>query len=145
MNVDAIETFLNAAGACAMSMLANGIYIEKELPAVAFPDGLQARTEHLCACLFATEADIRKEIEELEDALTALSGDESIQRVKILRIRKWLSEPIVEMHELVQELRAASDNDERYALATILIEESAANILYAYNAAADVLEKEGGQ
>jgi len=141
MDTSTIDAFLTAAGACAMSMLSNGMYIEKELPNVTFPDGLHARVQHLCGSLIGTHFDINTEIAEFGEALTESPQDYAAVFVKTERILRWLSEPIVEMHELVQELRSASETDEQYILATILIEESATNVLNAYNAAADVLKK----
>ena len=137
MNTDSVQSFLSHARQCAMAMLKNGAYIESELSNVELPNDLHAKAKQVCSDLIGTKHDVIHEIFDINDLLETSPQDEAAISLRIGRIVDWLSEPIREMHELVQELQAASRNDRRYGLTFVLIAESATNILNAFNATVD--------
>jgi len=137
MNTDLVLSFLSQARQCAMAMLDNGAYIESELPNVELPKGLHAKAKQVCSDLIGTKHDVIHEIFDIDDLLETLPQDDDAISSRIQRIVDWLSEPIREMHELVQELQSASRNDHKYGLTFVLITESATNILNAFNATVD--------
>jgi len=120
-----------------MAMLENGAYIETELPNMELPSGFHAKVKHVCSDLLGTKYDVIHEIFDIDELLGSSPQDDAAINSRIGRIVDWLSEPIREMHELVQELQPASRNDHRYGLTFVLITESATNILNAFNATVD--------
>ena len=138
MNTDSVQSFLSQARQCAMAMLKNGVYIESELPNMELPNGLHDKAKQVCSDLIGTKHDVIHEIFCISDFLETSPKDEAAIRLRIGRIIDWLSEPIRKMHELVQELQAASRNDRRYGPTFVLIAESATNILNAFNSTVDV-------
>ncbi len=71
MNVNAIRAMMAAAHNCAMEMLTNASYIQKELPNVKMPDALLATTEDLCSEFIGTKHDSVSELSELDELLDA--------------------------------------------------------------------------
>ena len=124
-----ISYFIQATRACALQMLANAIYIQRELPSLDIPGELRLKIEGVCGPLIGTEHDVITETFELEEL--AQSGvlkarlDE-----KIGRISQWLCETLGEMHELVMEVKTMVSSDPGYSLVFFLIAESATNIAH---------------
>ncbi len=137
MKTNQINSFLSRAHQCAMAMIENSAYIERELPNVKLPSGLDVKAKQICADLVGAKQDMIHEIFELEEQLeTSHQEDATIHR-GIWRIIDGLSGPLREMHALVQTLQSASQNDQRFEEASVLIMEAATNIMIAYNATVD--------
>ncbi len=133
MTAEDVRTVMAEAGRCALVMLENASYIERELPYVRLPDDLRAQISDLCSSLTSTKHDVFSELFELDEILAASTVDASIIASRIERIVRWLSEDLPRMHELVMALRASSDRDVQYTGACVLVTESAANILRAFD------------
>lgn len=140
MNADLAQSFLSQAGTCARAMLENSAYIEGELPNVELPSGLDAKARQVCSNLVAAKHDVIHEISEIDDLLKPSSQDDAAICARIRRIVDWLSEPILEMDELVQGLQSASQNDPRYGLAFMLTAESATNIMNTFQSTVDAAD-----
>ncbi len=126
---------------CAMEMLANASYIQKELPNVDMPDSLRAMTEKVCSGLVGTNFDIVSELSELDELLGAPESETRVIDTRVNRIVAWLRDDINQMHELVTALDSASKEDSAYALAYMLVAESGANILKAFGATVAAADK----
>ena len=137
---ESLQNFLQAAYQCAMQMLQNAAYIQKEAPTVAWSEGMLEKVQSVCASLIGTKHDILTEVVEL-GALTEtpLAPDEQNQRVE--RIKNWLGEPIPELHDLVTSLRATAESNPVYSLGVMLIGESAVSILNAHNDCLDAADE----
>jgi hypothetical protein len=122
-----IPSFIQATRSCAMQMMSNASYIQRQLPTIEVPDELRAKVEALCESLIGTKHDVITELFELDEQARAGVSEEKLSE-KMHRTVKWLCEPIQEMHELVQEVEQLTSKDPRYGLLFILIIESATNI-----------------
>ena len=134
MNVQAVHAMMTAAHNCAMEMLANASYIQKELPNVNMPDSLRAMTEKVCSGLIGTKFDIVSELSELDELLGAPESETRVIDLRVNRIVAWLQDDVRQMHELVTAFDSASKENSDYALAYMLVAESGANILRAFSA-----------
>lgn len=133
MKGDTVAAVMREAHACAMAMLENASYVERELANVALPVELAQRTRTTCASLIGTKHDIVSELSELDDLLAVAPQDKAGHAERVERIVRWLADDIQELHALVMALRAASDADPAYGQGTLLVMESATNVLLAYN------------
>ncbi|WP_395718823.1 hypothetical protein [Prosthecobacter sp.] len=128
MNNDSnIPLFMQATRACAMQMLSNASYIQRELPSLDVPAELRAKIETVCGSLVNTKHDVITEIFELEELQRDGASEERLSE-KMERISKWLCESIEEMHELVQEVQQLVSHDPSHSVLFVLIIESATNI-----------------
>jgi len=119
--------FIHATRACALQMLSNASYIQRELPSLDIPEELRLRIEAVCDSLISTKHDVITETFELEEL--AQSGvPQARLDEKMGRISQWLCETLGEMHELVMEVERLVSSEPRYSLVFILIAESATNI-----------------
>ena len=122
-----IPSFIQATRSCAMQMMSNASYIQRELPTIEAPDELRAKVEDLCDSLIGTKHDVITELFELEEQERGGVDEERLSK-KMDRIVRWLCESIQKMHELVQEVEQLVSKDPCYGLLFILIIESATNI-----------------
>jgi len=128
MNTDPeISFFIHATRACALQMLSNAGYIQRELPSLDIPDELRLRIEAVCDSLISTKHDVITETFELEE-LAQLGVPKARLDEKMGRISQWLCETLGEMHELVMEVKTMVSSDPSYSLVFFLIAESATNI-----------------
>ena len=82
------------------------------------------------------------------DEILKSTTDRAVVSSRIDRIIGWLWDAISKMHEVVMALRADSDKNENHTLSLVLVQESAANIVNAFNfakAAADALASENDE
>ena len=126
-----------SARGCAMAMLENAIYVEKELPNVAMPDELRKLTAKVLSELIGTKHDIITEVSELDELLASAPSDAVKHAERVERIVRWLSDDMKELHGLVTALREAGDKNPDYGSALMLVMESATNILLTYNKVLD--------
>src|SRR5689334_21127643 len=76
-------------------------YIEKELPGVQMDAELRREVAEVCRALRATCHYIYSEVSEL-DPLLGDGTPDSVVRIRLERIARWLGDPIPRMHRLVQ-------------------------------------------
>ena len=142
-----VSGFIEAAMSCAAAMLDNASFIRKELVNVRMSKAHQAEAETICSSLIGTKFDVGTQVKELDD-LVASNADHSAILAVSERIVHCFREDINSLHKLVMSLRAESDKDPHGDLASVLVSESAANILNAFNqtlAALEALRNEAGK
>ena len=139
MNKADLRKAIEAIYDCAMLMMDNASYIQRELPNVEMPDVLRSRTARVCDCMINTKFDVVSGAFEIGDFLAPEIKESEIDwklmSSRIDLLMEWLSEEIVKLHELVLALREDRKKNESHAGALILVEESAANVMFAYNLA----------
>ncbi len=121
---DALESFITAASACAMSLMSNAGYILKELPTVELPTEDQAEIESICSDLIGTKHDVVHELGELKECSNL---DDRVRRIMC-----WISEDVIKLREIVEQLDGLAKTDQRYVSAYLLVAESGANILKSF-------------
>jgi hypothetical protein len=132
---------LTAIRTCAMDMLENAMYVERELPRLSLPSELQAQILDVTSSLSGTKHDVIDElirIDELQDM--GASQSDAIARVPL--IMSWLAQDIAKLHSLVASLKAAHDRHPEIGAAHVLVMESATNILRSYAAACQAFQPE---
>jgi hypothetical protein len=125
-------TFSQAARECAMQMMSNAAYIQRELPKLELPEPINTKIQAMCDSLIGTKHDVMTELFDLADETQtdAFQVPEKVQRTV-----QWLSEPIGEMHQLVTDLQASLQANSHLFAPFLLVTESATNILNAFNVA----------
>ena len=134
MNSSAVQEALSAIRDCALIMLENASYVQRELPNVVIADPLRSQTTEVCDAMVGTKHDIISELFEIGELLKS-DAESALISSRLARSIRWLWEDILRLHGVVMALRADSQKDRNYTLALILVEESAANILNAFNRA----------
>ena len=129
----AIDEFCSAAYACAMSLMSNADYVQKELPNVELPSDIRALIESLCSDWIGTKHDVVHELSELKDSANI--------KDRVRRIMAWLGEDMVKLQELVRKLEALAVSDDRFKLAYLLVGESCGNILRSFVAAGESADR----
>ena len=112
--------------ACAMQMLENAAYIQKELPALDMPESLRTQIVELCAGLIATKHDLIHELGELDGFLE--SAPYQIEPW-MERLHRWIRESVVSIDRCVQAVDEAVTNGTASDLVLMLVMESATNIM----------------
>lgn len=128
-----LEEFCSAAYACAMSLMSNADYVQKELPTVDLPTDIRASVESLCTDWIGTKHDVVHELGELKES----SNIED----RIRRIMSWLGEDMVKLQEQVRKLEALAKSEDRFKLAYLLVGESGGNILRSFVAAGESADR----
>jgi hypothetical protein len=128
-----LDEFCSAAYACAMSLMSNADYVQKELPTVELPTDIRASVESLCADWIGTKHDVVHELGELKES----SNIED----RIRRIMSWLGEDMVKLQEQVRKLEALAKSEDRFKLAYLLVGESGGNILRSFVAAGESADR----
>lgn len=126
--------FLAQARDCAMQMMENGAYIQKELPSLRMPAALRQELEQLCANLISSKHDLLHEIVETGGVLDS-APESPVIAGKTERIRQWIVAAITGFHQCIVGARQAVNQGEADGLLCLLLTESAANILHAVPAA----------
>ena len=130
MNSPAVLQAISAIRDCALIMLENASYIQRELPNVEMHEVLRSRTVQICESMVGTKHDVISEIFEIDDLLTSKT-DWAAVTSRIERLIRWLWEDISKMHQLVMALREDSQKNQNNTLSLILVQESATNIINA--------------
>lgn len=125
----ALDQFCSAAYACAMSLMSNADYVQKELPNVELPADIRASIESLCSDWIGTKHDVVHELDELKESTNIED--------RVRRIMAWLGEDMVKLQEQVRKLEALASSDECFRLAYLLVGESGGNILRSFVAAGE--------
>jgi hypothetical protein len=134
LNSSAVQEALSVIRNCALIMLENASYVQRELPNVVIADPLRSQTAELCEAMVGTKHDIISELFEIDELLKS-DAEPTIISSRLARSIRWLWEDISRLDQVVMTLRADSQKDRNYTLALILVEESAANILNAFSRA----------
>jgi len=134
MNRPSVLKAISAIRDCALIMLENASYIQHELPNVEMLEVLRLQTAEVCESMMGTKHDVISELFEI-DRLLESKTDLALVLSRIDRVLRWLWEDISKMHQVVMALREDSHKNENHTLAEVLIQESAANILTAFNCA----------
>jgi len=117
-------------------------FILNEVPSQELNDETPSKISAVCNNFYWTINDCKKELRNAEDKLGLHPNEAPLDpgsvnpdpRVNIEMIEIWLSEEINNLHELTTALHALADKELlRFGAADILVTESAANILNAYN------------
>ncbi len=132
MNSSTVQEAMSAIRACALIMLENASYVQRELPNVDIANPLSLQTTEVCEAMISTKHDVISELFEIGELLESKAEPATISS-RFNRIIKWLWEDISSLHEVLMALRADSQENKDHTLALILVEESAANILNAFN------------
>ena len=120
--------FAGETHACAMQMMENAAYIQKELPGLEMPDSLRDQITKLCCTLIGSKHDLISEVAELEEAMVADAGlDRMINRVKM--ILGLIQDDTSSIHQCVEAVNEAVKCGTASGLVAMLVMESAANIL----------------
>ena len=118
-------------------ILSNLRYIRDELPNEKTTDDTRTALLKLCDDFEWEVLDIRMEVRTLEDNLGMHVGEEPFDhgmgsadpKETMGFIHDWLAAQLATMHDLIIELRAHTEGDLHAARLSILVEESAANII----------------
>ncbi|MEW6668410.1 MAG: hypothetical protein AB1512_24625 [Thermodesulfobacteriota bacterium] len=144
VNSPALQEALSAIRDCALIMLENASFIQQELPNVEMADPLRSQTAELCDTMVGTKHDIISELFEIDELLNSNSESKEISS-RLARCIKWLWEDASRLHQVVMALREDSQRNEDHILALILVQESAANILNAFNCAKAAVDAAKGE
>ncbi len=129
----ALNEFGSSAYACAMALMSNAAYVQKELPNVELPADVRASVESLCADWIGTKHDVIHEIDELMDSANI--------KDRVRRIMRWLGEDVVKLQEQVRQLEVLAKSEDRFKLAYLLVAESGANVLQIFIAAGELADR----
>lgn len=144
MNSPAVLGVMSAIRDCALIMLENASYIQRELPNVEMREALRSQTAEVCESMVGTKHDVISELFEIDELLKSKT-DWAVVSSRIDRVIRWLWEGISKMHQVVMALCEDRKKNENHTLALVLVQESAANIVNAFNcakAAVDALASE---
>ncbi len=130
---DSLNEFSSAAYACAMALMSNADYVQKELPNVELPTDIRASVESLCTDWIGTKHDVVHELGELSESPNIED--------RIRRIMSWLGEDMVKLQEQVRKLEVLATTEDRYKLAYLLVGESGGNILRSFVAAGESADR----
>jgi hypothetical protein len=126
-NINGFHCFMGMTRNCAMSMMMNAIYIQKNLPTIEVEERHQERIKVVCEELISTKHDVFHELMDLGEALTD-GSDEAKCRMIAERMMLRLQEPIATLHNAVLLLK----DDPQVSLAFTLVAESGVNIMNGY-------------
>lgn len=129
----AIHSFIAAVSQCALEMSQNASYIEGELQNVVMSENLRDLTQRLCTSLHATSEAAKNELDNWRNEPP--NSQDLASRTN--ELTDLLFRNTSEMHGIVMALRSQSDLDRRFSLGSMLVGESASNILIACNTASD--------
>jgi len=134
MNRPAVDGVIGAIRDCALIMFENATYIQRELPSIEMSTALKSETAEACELLVGTKYDVISELFEIEELLES-KPDWGLLSSRIDRLITWLSSNLPRLHQLVMALREDSQKNLRHTLSLVLVQESAVNILNAFNSA----------
>lgn len=120
--------FTGETHACAMQMIENAAYIQKELPNLQMPDLLRDQIVKLCGDLIGSKHDLVSEAVELEEAMVADASPERIAgRVKM--ILRWIQDDVASIQQCVEAINEAVGSGVASGSVALLVMESAVNIM----------------
>ena len=123
-----LTPFMLATRECAVQMMSNACYMLNELPNVNMPPELLERTRGVCNELIGTKHDLITELFDLDELVASDASDEKVGE-RVQRIVRWAHDDLVKVHGIVSALDELSKRDVQYSLASLLVVESATNLL----------------
>lgn len=137
-----IHRFLNETRDCAMQMMQNAAYIQKELPSLTMPDPLRAKIMAACDELIGTKHDLIHDVFEISELMENSPEPAELGR-RVESIKGMIFEATMTFHDCVRSVPDAIKAGHADALVSILLTESGFNILNAVPTYPD-LEDENG-
>lgn len=134
MNIPAIQKAMSAIRDCALIMFGNAFYVQGELPNVELANPLRSQALEVCVAMVGTKHDVISELFEIDELVEAQAESELLSS-RLDRCIKWLREDLSRLDQLIMALREDSTKSANHTLALILIQESATNVLTAFNLA----------
>lgn len=122
------QNFLVLAQVAAIVMRENAEYMKQELPRVDLPEGMRTKIEESCELLIGTQENALSAIKALENDRES-SASASKQSARGEQLLDQLFAPLADLHPTIETLQELSQQDSRFLLASVLVSESAANIL----------------
>ena len=95
-----INRYLTESRNCALQMMQNAAYMQKELPSLEMSDGLREEIEKLCDDLISTKHDLIAQIFECYELLEEDSDAPKIGKM-ISQIHQWMSGSVGSIQECV--------------------------------------------
>lgn len=126
-----VQVFRDAARNCAMSMLENASYIQKELVNVRMTDEMRIKVSEVCDAMTGTKHDVIHELFELDDLLAEGATTSRILQ-KINMTMRCIVDDIGVLRPTAMALEEESEQDNTYDPANLLVGESTNNILNAF-------------
>ncbi len=123
-----LTRFVGETHAFAIQLMRNAAYIQKELPSLDMPDSLREQITTLCSDLIGSKHDLISEATELEEAMDEGANPDRISR-RVKMILEWVQNDVSSIHGCVSTVRDAVEEGTTPAIVSVLITESATNIL----------------
>lgn len=120
--------FTGETHACAMQMMENAAYIQKELPNLQMPDSLRDQIVKLCGDLIGSKHDLVNEAVELEEAMVADASPDRIA-VRVKMILRWIQDDVASIQQCVDAINEAVGSGVASGSVALLVMESAVNIM----------------
>jgi hypothetical protein len=127
-----LDVFTLCVRECAVQMMQNAIYVQKELPNVRMSDALRRQAGKICDQLIGTKHDLITELFDLDELLPTDAPNATIGE-RVERMVRWARDDLLRLHELVVAIEDEGRRDPRALIAGILVTESAGNVLNAFN------------
>ena len=89
MNSPAVLVAISAIRDCALTMLENASYIQRELPNVEMREALRSQTAKVCESMVGTKHDVISELFEIDEVLKSKT-DWAVVSSRIDRLIRWL-------------------------------------------------------
>lgn len=125
-----INRYLTESRDCAMQMLQNAAFIQKELPSLAMPDGLREEIAKLFDDLISTKHDLIGQISECYELLAEDSDAPRIGKM-INQMHQWMSRSVESIQECVAAIQQSIAQGTAAPVLGMLVMESAVNIIKA--------------
>jgi hypothetical protein len=123
-----INRYLSESHTCAMQMMMNAAYIQKELPNLTMPDDLRATITNLCDELIGTKHDLMNEIIECRE-LMVINTDTSQTEQKLQVMHQWIIRGVQNIQECVTTIQQRIADHSVEPLVGMLVMESAVNVI----------------
>lgn len=130
--------FATTARECAMQMMLNAAYIQRELSTLEMPGDIRGKIESLCESLIGNKHDIMTELFELQESATTSGAGSNSSRVH--RIIECLADARGVIDGVVRPLQAMAGGNFELFGTFLLVSESAINIRSACGAAEDAAD-----
>ena len=125
-----INRYLTESRNCAMQMMQNAAFIQKELCLLAMPDCLREEIAKLCDDLISTKHDLIGQIFECYELLEEDSDAPRIGKM-INQIHQWMNGSVGSIHECVAAVQQSIAQGTAAPVLGMLVMESAVNIIKA--------------
>jgi len=126
------------------AIVSNVAYIRRELPQLQLSDDLRSKAEEVCSTLIDTYHDLvdslLSDLDELLNVEAPVPLPIDSVRVVLDQMIRCFQAGIDMMHELVTALETAKETEPSCVEAYVLVAESAANILNAYERTAEAMD-----